>query len=218
MQGVGRIELFDRNIQGANIRAIEGAKLVRCDLSHVNISMFDDVEFEDCILDWAVLTDSAWDRAMLVGCSFRDGYLGLIHFFDATITGGDFARAYAERSSWHRAIVTSVSFQDANLRDGRFDDAVFARCDFRNADLSCHIVDGDFARCPNTYFIDCDFRGANLTGLRLNDTTFERCRFHGVIGAPVLEGPVTIIDADFSEAGEGSDLRSQAVVMAMWEP
>jgi uncharacterized protein YjbI with pentapeptide repeats len=74
----------------------------------------------------------------------------------------------------------------------------------------------EMASCANARFTDCDFRNANLTGLRLNNTTFERCRFHGVIGTPALEGPVTIIDADFSAAGDKSDLRSQAEVIALW--
>ena len=68
----------------------------------------------------------------------------------------------------------------------------------------------------NSHFTDCDFRGANITGLRLNNTTFEHCKFHGIIGTPVLEGPITIVDADFSPDADGSDLRSQADIVAQW--
>ena len=70
--------------------------------------------------------------------------------------------------------------------------------------------------CLGTHFIDCDFRGADISGLRFANTTFERCMFHGLIGAPVLEGPVTIIDADLSANGDGSDMRSQADILAQW--
>ncbi len=218
--GDGRLILNGRNLGGIAVASLRGARLEHCDLSNANMSigLMDAVELIDCVFDDARMNHSSWDQAELVNCRFLKAWLGLAKFEHARISGCDWTAAYLETSMWSNSDVNATRFVDANLVDSRFDGALFSQVDFRGAKL-CRIDEAaDFARCPNTRFIDCDFRGANLTGLRLNDTTFERCRFHGVIGAPVLEGPVTIIDADFSEAGDGSDLRSQAVVMAMWEP
>ena len=67
-----------------------------------------------------------------------------------------------------------------------------------------------------TRFENCDFRGANLTGRRLKDTVFERCKFHDIQGKPVMEGPYRVIDPDFSVEGDRSDIREEGAIAALW--
>lgn len=217
--GEGRMELVDENLQGACVASLSGVSFTRCDLSGALLgsSFMDDAEMAECTFFDARLVQSSWKRAVLTRCTFTQSYLGLAHFDEASVIGCIWNKADLRLSLWTRAVVVDCSFVEANLDEITFDLATFRRCNFARATLRKDKEwDGNVAVCNGTRFTDCDFRGANITGLRLNNTTFERCKFHGVIGAPVLEGPVTIVDADFSADGDGSDMRSQADVVAKW--
>jgi uncharacterized protein YjbI with pentapeptide repeats len=217
--GDGRMVLVDENLQGAHVADLRGVHFTRCDLSGAKLGRrpLDDAELTECTFFDATLNYSHWERATLTRCNFVSVFMGCTDFDDASISDCDWTNAYLERSIWTRAVVVQSLFTGANLDEVTFDLARFDRCSFSRATLQDNSQRrGNVAVCNGTHFIDCDFRGANITGLRLNNTTFERCKFHGVIGAPVLEGPVTLVDADFSVDGDGSDMRSQADVVAQW--
>ncbi|HSJ64426.1 MAG TPA: pentapeptide repeat-containing protein, partial [Gemmatimonadaceae bacterium] len=61
-----------------------------------------------------------------------------------------------------------------------------------------------------------DLRGANFEGRRLRDTSFINCKFAGVRGKPEIQGNYTVERADFSPAGDGSDVRGADAVHAIW--
>jgi uncharacterized protein YjbI with pentapeptide repeats len=219
-KGQGRIVMTDENLQGAAVRALEGARFERCDFSGSNFyyGQLQEIELVDCTFDEALLRSTNFTRARITGGRIHGGWCGLANFEDATIEGGDWLGSYLERVDWTRSHIRDVSFRAATLVDARFDQATFVDCEFRFADLSHRELDMDLARCPGTRFERCDFRGANLDGLRLNNTVFDRCRFLGVRGRPKLEGPCTLIDPDFSPRDDGADpeLRDPAEVLRRW--
>ena len=128
------------------------------------------------------------------------------------------SRAYLNSSRWEGATLKKSIFNNAEANDILLDGATLTQCTFLGTKMRRTVQNPGLrlGACLGTHFIDCDFRGADISGLRFANTTFERCKFHGLIGAPVLEGPVTIIDADFSANGDSSDMRSQADILAQW--
>lgn len=202
--GEGRIVMTDENLQGADLRGVEGAKFERVDFSGAGINALEDVEVSDCTFDEAWLQRSRWHRAHVRNCRFHAATMWLSRFEDVVVDGGDWLGANLNGCSWTRARVTDARFTAATLVDARFDDATFVDCDFTRADFSRVDLGLDAARCPGTRFVRCDFRHANIDGLRFNGTTFDHCLFGGVRGKPDVEGDCTLIAPDFSPAGNGS--------------
>lgn len=204
-QGDGRIVMHGERLQGAQVRSLRGARFESCDLSGATVTLLNEIELVDCVLDEANFSRSNWSGSNLKRCRMHGAWIALGHFDDAVIEGGDWLGSYLERSFWTNAKVTGVSFRSCTLVDACFDGATFTDCDFRYANISRKVLSGDFARCPGTRFIRCNFQGANLDGLRFNDTTFEECCFNETSGKPDLEGPVTLIRPDFSTHCDGYD-------------
>jgi len=203
--GEGRIVMTDENLQGAQVRSLDGARFERCNLSGSTISSLDEIELVDCILDEGQFSSSDWRRARLQRCHLHGAWSGLGHFDGAIVEYCDWLGSYLERTFWPNATVTGASFRSCTLADSCFDGATFVDCDFRQANLSRKDFTGDFARCANTRFVRCNFQGANLDGLRFNNTVLERCCFFDTSGKPDLEGPCTLIEPDFSSHCDGVD-------------
>lgn len=221
--GQGRIVMSDEDLQGADLRGLQGARLTRINFSGAGMNLMHDVEVTECAFDEALLQLSAWERATIENCSFRGAMLVNSRFTDARIRGGNWLGAWCDSTSWTRAAISNVSFVGACLTNSRFDEAVFTDCDFSRADLSRVNLATDAARCPGSRFIGCDFRYANIDGLRFNNTTLDRCLFGGVRGKPDIEGPCTLIAPDFSSDGSGglsSDgvpgIRDPEEVLRVW--
>ncbi len=216
--GEGRMVLVDENLQGAQVASLAGVQFTRCDLSGARVVHVDlrYAEFIDCVFEDAGLNLSQWHGAVLKGCKFPGSWIGLADFVNTNVLRCDFSTTNFERTTWQHAEVVASRFYKANVTNQRIDTSTFRQCDFREASINRTDFKLDMAWARNSHFTDCDFRGANITGLRLNNTTFEHCKFHGIIGTPVLEGPITIVDADFSPDADGSDLRSQADIVAQW--
>ncbi len=95
-----------------------------------------------------------------------------------------------------------------DLRGRVLDGLTFVGCDFRGALIGeSELSFGRAGGAKGAVFRRCDFRRAKLTNLKLDETTFEDCRFFGAEGQPWIEGPFEMIDPDMSERGDGSDRR-----------
>jgi uncharacterized protein YjbI with pentapeptide repeats len=220
--GPGRMVLSDENLQGARVVSLAGVQFTRCDLSGAALgrSFMGDAELIECNFFDAPMNYSMWDRARLERCSFVEAGLGGADFTAATAEGCTWQRTYLERSLWVGASVNASSFDDAVADNVVFDDATLTGCTFRRTLMRRTVQSpaGNVGTCFGTRFTDCDFRGADVTRLRLANTTFTRCKFHGLLGKPVLEGPVIIEGSDFSPDADGSDLRTREEVLAQWQP
>lgn len=201
-RGDGRLDLADRDIRGVErIRALDGARFVRCDLSHAQLSqgLLNEIELIDCNVDDAALSWSSIRGARCERSTFRRTNLVLATLSGTQIDGGSFARANAENSTWHSVKACGVEFCDTNLAMARLNDAVFEQCDFRNAQLVRGDTGVDGGTAWSAQFIDCDFTGADVSGWGLRVTRFVRCKLAGARGKPVIKEPLVLRDNDLSD-------------------
>lgn len=198
---------------------LTSARFAYCDLGDSEIT-FTDLEealLSHCASKRFVANQSQLNRARIDATSLVGSQAMITYFERALITDSDFSRAELDRASFTEAEIRGTKFVAARLRDTRFDRARVEGCDFREADFTHEeLALRRLGRFVGTRFVSCDFRGANFTGRRLENTVFERCRLAGIVGKPAIEGPYQVIEADLSAAGDGSDLRDQAALDALW--
>ncbi len=181
--GLGRIDVVtcdarERELRGANFAAgrLEGVWFHKADLER---SRFDAAELIDVDFTRASLATSSLVGAELRGCAF------------------DQARLHG--TWWRGARITATRLRDALIVDAQLDGAVFTGCDLRGGSLRG-------TRAIGAVFEGCDLRNAVLTGADLSRATLRACKVAGARGRPAGTDGWTVIDADFSDAGDGSDL------------
>jgi uncharacterized protein YjbI with pentapeptide repeats len=184
----GRIDLSAKNLRGARVRGIEGARLVDCDLSGSSIDILDDAELLRCNFTDGAL--GSMERSNLADCSFERARMEISYLKGAVVRDCVFAGALLARSRWEGARVASSMFVDAQLTDaelgGLFDDCRFVGADLRRT------VD-HLGQTAGGTFIRCDFTGADLDRRMLGGATFERCTFDAVRGNPVADRTTRLI-------------------------
>ncbi len=217
-QGAGPMELVE-NVTFERAR-ISGERFAYSTLRHcffsdagIEYSDFDRSHFDDCWSITANLSHNSFHDAVFTNCRLPRIDFQWGHFTRARLNASEL-----DGSSFANAVFVAAQLEGCSFRGGTFsatmfDECTITRCDFRDAVLHGSPASG---RCYGTQFTDCDFRGADFTDRRLRDVTFTRCRFFGVKGRAVLEGDVQVIEPDFSEAGDGSDVRDASAVLAMW--
>jgi uncharacterized protein YjbI with pentapeptide repeats len=189
--------------------------------SRLHHAIFEDSKFERVDFSYGEMHDAVmtrtrflacdmvaveFDRATLEDTDMAGSSLALGSMRDTTVRGGDWQRILGGRSTW-RAKLDGVDLRGASLRDMVLDDTVFARCDLRGADFSRkNPILTTLGTARRTRFVDCDLRGINVEGWRLDGAVFERCKLHGLVGTPVFEGDVQVIEADLSAEADGSVL------------
>ncbi len=216
-EGSGPLALIeDVDLSGIRLSGatFEYSTFKKCSFSDTGIeyASFDRATFLECVTDSANLSHSGFNGAVFENCTFpridfRWGHFAGTRFRASTFDGSAFTNG---------GIVDAV-IEDCSFRRARFDIQVdrshLRGCDLREANFSGRPIVG---HSYETHFENCDFRGADFSERRFRDTTFTRCKFAGVTGRAVLEGPVHVIEPDFSDAGDGSDIRSAEAVLAMW--
>ena len=211
--GEGRIDLEEKNLTRAVLGGefLQGAKLVKCDLSNSNLSVGNlrDAEITKCIWNNSLLHSINFDRSLIEECDFVDAYLGVGDFIEAKVKGGDWTRCDLDKSTWSSAVVENVCFRRVNLWRSKLQGAHFIGCDFRDGNLMS-------VKADNAVFENCDFRGVYLRSFRFNNTKFINCGFHGCIGNPKLEGDCILIEPDLSEAFDGTEIVEPEQLLSLW--
>lgn len=165
-----------------------------------------------------VANHSQLSRARIDATSLAGAQMMLTYFEQALIADSDFSRAELDRANFTDAQVRGTKFVGARLRDTRLDQAHVEDCDVQGADFTYEErALKKLGRFVGTHFVNCDFRGASFTGRRLENTVFERCKLGGIVGKPAIEGPYRVVRPDLSAAGDGSEVRDQAAVDALWK-
>jgi uncharacterized protein YjbI with pentapeptide repeats len=217
--GAGRLELANDGVGGLPLGNLEVsyARLVRVNLtkSTVDFAKLVGAELIECTAEETNFAHSKFDEATLTDCELAGAKLVLTDFKSTRIEGGDFRRIDADRGLWIGARLLRTDFRDARFGDCVLDDAVIEWCDLRGASFA-RVSTLDLCTTRRTTFRDCDLRGADFTKRRFEDTTFVRCKLAGVKGKPAIEGPYRVEQPDFSEVGDGSDVRSAEAVYALW--
>jgi len=94
--------------------------------------------------------------------------------------------------------------------------STFIDCDLHGTDL--RVVDlGSSATAVKAEFIRCDLRGTRWNGRILERTKFYRCRFHGSVGARVVDD-VEIYEPDVSPTEEPRIGQARDVIAAWRQP
>jgi uncharacterized protein YjbI with pentapeptide repeats len=181
--GAGRLDVFELDHAGLILPPAELSRArleaVRAPDAWLERIRLDDAELIDVALIRANLTSSAFARAALTRCQLDGSWLGHAVLERARLAQCSFAGAHLEGTSWTGAIVEDTSFARADLSDARLAGARLVRCDLRGARL-----------------VRCDLAGAELVA----------CKVAGARGTPAAIDDWLVVDADFSEAGDGSDL------------
>lgn len=164
---------------------------------------WDEVDLLRCNLSSVAIASASFNDARIMDCTFAGSGGKLAHFERATIYGTSFDKANLDCARIDDALVTSSSFTSAWFGNATWDRARFKRCNFRDASFE------SFTGLPvttmrNTLFEGCDFRGVDFTRTNLRGASFRGCKFGGARGVPRSMDDLTVIDADFSEAGDGS--------------
>ena len=202
--GSGRLDLEDANLRGACVASLRGSRLVRCDLSQSMMPLggMDDVEWIDCVIRDANLSDISFDRALLTRCDYSRSLMPVTYFRDAKLVRCVFDHAALGRSRFERARVTHCSFRNAQLENATMLASRFEDCDFR--DTALWRDDDIIGWWKGTTFVRCDFRGADLQGRPFAEATFENCAFYGAAGLPLLDATTMLLDSDMSPEYDGT--------------
>jgi uncharacterized protein YjbI with pentapeptide repeats len=217
--GDGRIDLTNETLcdlrRGGNDWT--AARLVGCHFVGSRVEYTDLIEAEliDCTIERSEFGACHFERARIERLSSVG--IPLVHnkFMGATIIDCDMSGSRFARGDFSGAHVERTKFRAAWILDARLDGAEFTDCDFTGADLTFVDPSYPFGTTRGTRFTRCDLRDTKWDGRILDGTVFEACRFHGVTGKAKLAGPVTVVAPDFSPAGDGSDIRDAAAVLAL---
>ncbi|HEU4727140.1 MAG TPA: pentapeptide repeat-containing protein [Kofleriaceae bacterium] len=201
---------------GGRVIAAQRASLVDLDLDDLDltrIALYEarliDVTARRARCDAADARSSRWLRCELEGSS-----LVKVVLTNSTVEHTELSHANLESTSWHRAALLHCGLRHVRLVDARLDRAVLSDCSLRGADLSIASCPGA-ATLSGARFVRCDLRETNWTGRQLAGATFIDCKLFGAHGSPRLAG-VVIERPDLSLAGDGSQIGTQAEVVASW--
>lgn len=221
-RGEGRLVREDVDLSDAPMggRTWDSARFVRCDMRRLRASLarFRGTELVACDLSESTLGGATLDGALLVDCNLSGAAGSGVYFVEAELERCQLDGVWMERSRWTDARITGASLRGADLSVSTLSGVRFVDCDLRGAKLGWDPEWANLAIADGARFERCDLRGADVAGLRLSNTIFDGCAFHGLTGLPRIEGPIDIRAADLSEAFDGSVIGSTADVMAMWTP
>lgn len=181
------------NFAGSRLEKISlvGADLVGTDLSEAELI---EVDLGRGRLETATLAN-----AQLCCCTAPDVLAEAATFEGAQLEHCDLARGLLATSVWTRATAVRCNFTKADIADAQLNVAHFVGCDFRGASLAGTTLAGAVLE-------DCDLRDVDLSGSDLRATSFIRCAFAGAIGPPIARAGWLVVDADFSDRADASDL------------
>jgi uncharacterized protein YjbI with pentapeptide repeats len=207
--GAGQLELVGTDLGGSDLigEDLAGARFhrVRFAGSRLDYVQLAGAELIDCDFRGAWLHVARLDRARFTNCDFEGALLGLASCDGTRIARCRLERAWMDRSSWRGAVIEASRLRHAQLAEAHLDGARFIACDLRAAEL--FTKDARFAATTrDARFDHCDLRAADFTGRDLAGVTFRACKFATAHGQPSSTRGWTVVDADFSEAGDGSEL------------
>lgn len=185
-----RIDLQGRNLRGARVAGLDGARLVDCDLTNSVIGSLHDCELTRCIFSGARLGKLV--GATVVGCTFENAMMQVGSFERSSVSECQFNAASLERSDCNQGRLMSSSFREARLTDADLSGGRFEDCDFSGADLR-RTVD-HLGQTTGSSFVRCDFTDADLDNRPLAGATFERCVFANLRGNPIADRTTRVID------------------------
>ncbi len=220
-KGPGRLVAEDEVLRRMSATALrlQGAQFKRCDMkkADLNNTNLESALLENCDLSEANLYMVTLASAVVDGCRFFEAKLALATIENTQLTGCDLGGASAARLLFKGASVGECNFQGALLLDAETKGTRFTDCNFRNSTIARKIGGPNLGTTSQSRFENCDFRGTDFTGRKIDRTTFVSCLFHGAVGAPELGEDVTVLGADLSADGDGSDIVDPMAFLERWK-
>lgn len=167
-------ELTDCARARAGDGQLNGAYLVACDLSFVNLSnatlvganlskaIGTSANFSNANFDQADMTESVWSNAVMSGAILRGTKLDNANFTSANLSGAVFANATGEHARFASAVLANADLRTAILQSS----------DFRGADLTGATLAGAFLRL------------ASVMGALIGGANFHGTTLFGATGTP----------------------------------
>jgi uncharacterized protein YjbI with pentapeptide repeats len=214
--GAGRLVLADADLEPARLFGTDLAAsrwdrvlAARGEYRFLELS---DADLTDVDFSQSVLSDARFRGARLTRCTLDGSLLQLAQLDAAQFTDCSLRRVKADGSSWRDARVSATRLSLAEFGSSRLDGAHFTDCDLREAWFKPGAAPaGSFA---GAVLERCDLRDTDFTGANLAGVTFTGCLFRGARGLPSATAGWQVIEADFSAAGDGSDLAAAADLLA----
>jgi uncharacterized protein YjbI with pentapeptide repeats len=208
--GDGRLVLAGADLEPARLFGVDltGTRWERVGAARGEYKFLDlsESDLTDVDFSQSVLSHARFRRARLTRCTVDGSVLQLALFDGAQLDGCSLLRVKTDRSSWRDARVTATRLNLAEFGSSRLDGAHFTDCDLRAAWLRPGRLPGPPGSSAGAVFERCDLRDADLAGADLAGATFAGCLFRGTRGLPSATAGWRVTDADFSAAGDGSDV------------
>ncbi|HEV7242029.1 MAG TPA: pentapeptide repeat-containing protein [Thermoanaerobaculia bacterium] len=208
-KGAGALEVVGVDAKDGRFDGLEliGARLERVALAGANVTYtnLSESTLLGCDFKSARTSSAQFTGSTLADCIFENVQGGLSNYVGAKISACSFVRAGLDGSWWKQATVDRSQFMAVRFSNAQFDGARFTECDFREASFK-PLTPLPLPSMKGAAFEHCDFRDVDLTGAHLSGATFRACKFGGAHGKPASADNVVVVDADFSEAGDGSDI------------
>ena len=176
-----------------------------------------DVDFDKCNLSAARFRGATITRARFRGAILKSADLDVSEMRECDLSDADlteaaisgliwdscFDRAHMRRAMLVKADASRCTFDDALLAASNAKRVHLSRCSLRGADLSG-------VNFHSALLIGVDLRKAKFEGALLRHAAFSGARVCGVVGRPAEIMDCKMTGLDFSEAGDGSDIRGEA--------
>lgn len=208
-KGAGALDVVGVDVTNGRLDGLvlTGARLERVTFVGANLTYtsLDASELLGCEFNDARISSVRLTGSILADCIFENVQGGMTDYVGAKISACSFVRAGLDGSWWKQATVDRSQFMAVRFSNAQFDGARFTECDFREASFK-PLTPLPLPSMKGATFENCDFRDVDLTGAHLSGATFRACKFGDAHGKPASADNVMVVDADFSEAGDGSDI------------
>lgn len=124
---------------------------------------------------------------------------------------GDFSSSWLEGNRFENCLFEKTCFKDFSDHGNMFRNCVFSRCNFRLGAIGyegSRFVDCIFEECTfqravfiRAEFVNTDFIECKLRGVDFNGSSFEECRFEGIVEDVWFRGTFAS-ESDFKEFGQ----------------
>lgn len=191
----------------------EGVRWKDCHLEDLSFDAFQLVlsGWEDTTINHCTFTNNLWKAVTFrAGTHVSDITFQGVLTFVRWLQGARMARANLRGVNLHGCSISDpgTSWLDCDLRDTSWTHAISQNNDGSSTSPN---------RFAHAHVCGCDFRGADFQALRILNTTFEGCAFHGILGAPEFldhHGTSHFIDCDLSPDFDGSRIVSHEEALA----
>ena len=161
------LEYMSADLAGRDVVSIE---IDQCRYQNVN--------FGQCELDRAVISDSVFSQCDFANLHARDCSLVRVQMSGSRMTGLAWTEGGIREVTFESCGMDMASFRFATLKNVVFSDCKLARADFQEADLR------------GARFESCDLTGAQLSKAQMEGTRFADCSLAGINGVTSLRGAI----------------------------